>query len=157
MIMIAVPSVMLSVSDDVDAEVYLEATSGSGTIDDPYSGTLTEMSGSHFAWGDIPSEIYVEFGTIFSILVDDTPSSNEYSITEGYGLTIDYVSNRMYLNGTANVVGTCVMSCEGFGPTITRAGSEWQMTIHIVEVQPAYPSLMFDSDPSEGTIQFISS
>ena len=153
LIMIAVPSVLLSVSDDVHAEVNLEATSGSGTVDDPYSGMLTEENSTHFTWGDIPSEIYVEKGTVISILMDDLPSPNRYTVTEGYGLTLDSDMNALYLNGTANVVGSCVLSCEGMGVTISRAGTEWQMNIHIVETQPSYPILTFESDPiTEGIL-----
>ena len=134
LIMIAVPSVMLSVSDDVHAEVYLEATSGSGTIDDPYSGEVT-CNGTWF-WNKFNHEIWVEIGTSFDITVRSGAWGGEsITVTPGFGLEIS-TGNSDLLIGTANNVGQCIVTYSD--------NTEYTLTINIVNI---VEQLTFTSDP----------
>ena len=141
-LMIAVPSVILSVSDDVHAEVYLEATSGSGTIDDPYSGEVT-CNGTWF-WNKFNHEIWVEIGTSFDITVRSGAWGGEsITVTPGFGLEIS-TGNSDLLIGTANNVGQCIVTYSD--------NTEYTLTINIVE--PFEPLVFLSNPVSDGTVVF---
>ena len=100
MIMIAVPSVMLSVSDDVHAEVYLEATSGSGTIDDPYNGYLDiDME-------DWTYPMFIEVGTTMNVYGGNYNDDKAWTIQNGedYGLSMNK-NGEYYITGTVDRIG----------------------------------------------------
>lgn len=127
------------------------ATSGSGTEDDPYSGTLTTSENLYDA-DYIPLEIWVETGTEFDVTLWSVATRAiflefNFSVSDGFGLEIIVGTDSRCLTGTANVPGDCVLSCNELG----GAGPIWTVTIHIIQT---YPDLIFTSLPSEGEIEY---
>lgn len=128
------------------------ATSGSGTEDDPYSGTLTTTENLYDA-DYIPSEIWVETRTEFDVTLWSVVARAifleiTFSVSDGFGLEIAVDTNSRCLTGTANVPGDCVLTCSPLG---IDPDPIWTVTIHIVQT---YPDLIFTSLPSEGEIEY---
>ena len=129
------------------------ATTGSGTEDDPYSGVLTtteNLSGADY----IPSEIWVEAGTEFDVIIfeDGGGMASNFTLSEGFGLILNVSKYEGTVTGTANISGDCVLTDWSM---INESDPLWTVTFHIVQT---YPELVFDSDPvSDGTIAFTGS
>ena len=126
------------------------ATSGSGTEDDPYEGTLTSTDELFYA-DYIPSEIWVSKGTVVKLDLTNGPSDPsgglKVSITPGFGISVQSQIRPVmtYIGGTLEAAGDCVISCEG--------QIQFETTLHIVS---DVSELMFLSDPSDPLYATIS-
>lgn len=117
-------------------ESYITATSGLGTEDNPYSGTIgcTQPIDS----GYIPSDIYVEVGSVFNMSISS--GGQDYDVDEP--LTMINDRNSHILTGTASSAGTCRLMLNG----------EIVTTFHFVL---PYSELTFTSSPEDGDIQYV--
>lgn len=124
------------------------STEGSGTQDDPYSGTVTS---SYPAPGELPSEIWVFVGTTADMDLIDLIPEGTFDVDSGYGVSIQHSNkpSRIYLGGIFDTVGDCVLS---FTPYSGYGLDPWTMTIHIVSTTP---DLVFESNPSDGTVKYV--
>lgn len=138
--MIAVPFLsMLSVL----SEGALSATEGSGTADDPYRGIVEVVNESI---DDV--EFYVAVGTELDIVCT-------YSGVFVYGLSGDDIglilNSDIQCLGTIDAAGTAYIEFSD-----RRHVVSFIVTVHAVVIDENTP-LVFESYPSEGTIQFIGS
>ena len=137
-LMIAVPFLsMLS----VPSEGAVSATGGSGTADDPYTGIVEVAT-------EDDVEFYVAVGT--ELVIVSTYSGVWINNISGddIGLTRN---GEEQCSGTIEAAGTAYIDYSD-----TRHFVSFLVTVHAVVVDENTP-LVFESDPSEGTIQFIGS
>ena len=129
--MLCVPFV---IADDVDAE-------GSGTLDDPYRGSVSD--------GFYYSDIYIVIGTEVYLDSMGTTSSIDGYMDEGSGLVFYYSKSMYDLTGTASVVGDYNIYL-----TDRRGNTHVEYTIHVVEASVSV-TLEFLSNPiTDGTISY---
>ena len=113
-------------------ESYITATSGSGTAEDPYSGTISQSN--PWDWGYIPSDIYVEVGSSFDVALSSTSPSESFSVQDP--LQIEDAGRMVYLRGDVESTGECELTLDGGIVT----------TFHFIQT---YAELEFLSDPSD--------
>ena len=132
-----------------ELESPFTATSGSGTEDDPYSGTL-EIKDETFVLENasyLPAEIWVESGTVFDVRLDEVPTPNTYALDEGFGLEVTLKpSTGCKIIGTATGHGDCNLVITSL------SGEDDRITFHIVSDYPALEVLSDPTDPLFATI-----
>ena len=125
---------MLMSFEDVEATDSIEivATDGAGTADDPYSGDVfitVPENGSNI------EDIHVLLGSGFG-----------YEITfDGWNPTGVISLDSELEEDVLSVAGTFYFY---------RSGEPYVQII-VVEPEPEYPELVFDSNPSEGVIEYV--
>lgn len=128
------------------------ATSGSGTEEDPYSGTLTTTT-ALFDAEYVPSEIWVEIGTEFSVIAKELGTTVvvgdlRVDVDSGFGLSHHTLNTQTYITGVASSTGDCTIA-------MYEDSSElWRTEVHIVG--KLYPDLTFESDPvADGIVAWV--
>ena len=138
--MIAVPFLSMLA---VPSEGALSATEGSGTADDPYRGIVEVVLNS------IDNvEFYVAVGTELDVVCT-------FSGVYIYQLSGDDIG--LTRNGEVQVLGTIEAAGTAYIEFSDRRHvNSFTVTVHAVVIDENTP-LVFESSPSEGTIQFIGS
>lgn len=139
-LMMAVPFLsMLSVPSDGD----ISATEGSGTADDPYRGIVEVVLNSVD-----DAEFYVAVGTELDVVCTYSGFSIYQLSGDDIGLTLN---SDIQCLGTIDAAGTAYIEFSD-----RRHVVSFIVTVHAVVMDENTP-LVFESSPSEGTIQFIGS
>ena len=133
---------MLMSFDTVSAE-------GSGTLDDPYNGTITTYG--NFRSYDIVNH-YFYVGTTFvyerPVGPPEPNTGTQYVISPGFGLTIDEFEG--IISGTISQSGTIVID------EYDLLGGEKINQYTFYAVEPS-TELVFESDPTSGDIVYVGS
>ena len=120
-------------------------TSGSGTIDDPFSGKVSNTN----PW-EYPDVFYVEVGTEVSLKIDETVSAYRYFCDDGFGLSLSNDRQYRYLEGTLIQKGIFRVYYYDY----IEDSNVSVITMHVVDKTA---DLEFLSDPiSDGTITYVS-
>ena len=124
-----------------DDPVYGGDYTGSGTEDDPFSGTV--VFSNEVGNVGTPFDYYFTVGTT----IEYVPNGPSYSIgswhiDDGYGLSIDVG----HVTGTITKAGTIKVTNTQPGGTI--------LEYEIYAVEP-FHELVFESDPGDGVIRYV--
>lgn len=128
------------ISDELSDQFYV--TSGSGTIDDPFTGKIWTSNP-----GIYPKVFFVEVGTEVSLAINEGISVyNEYNCDDGFGLSI--TSNARYTTLKGTLVQTGIFHLYGE----SWEGSDLLLTMHVVDKTA---DLEFLSDPvADGVVSY---
>ena len=135
-LMMAIAALPVVCDDAADAAI--SATTGSGTPEDPYEGTLT-----FGRYSDLPEDVYVYQGTVFNGEIHDRNSPYEWTLTDGYGLSITepiFINSKYKLTGTATNLGDCILYQDG----------EPLATFHIVDSAKFVATIRFHTEGGSG-------
>lgn len=129
----------------MDGDVYVEfyaikETGGTGTIDDPYHGNM-------MLYGD-REEYWVETGTYITVNV----GGGYFQVPDGLGLEPDNPDAPGGLYGFVTNPGDYTVN---YGLRQNDGTYPYSFTIHVVEAS-SFSELVFESDPSQGAIEYIS-
>ena len=127
------------ISDELPDQFYV--TSGSGTIDDPFTGKIWTSNPRTY-----PMVFFVEVGTEVSLAINEGISLyNEYNCDDGFGLSATGDVRLITLKGTLTQTGIFHLYGESW------EGSDLLLTMHVVDKTT---DLEFLSDPTSGTITY---
>ena len=116
---------VLSVSATSEtSDAALSSTYGSGTSDDPYSGTLVTTS----AWDESSwsSDVYISFGTVVDIELGD--DSKGYAVSKLFGFEVTKSGGAYHLSGKASDVGEANVYSKPVGSSAVTLA----FTLHIL-------------------------
>ena len=122
-------------------ESHIAATDGSGTKDDPYSGTISHTN--VWDWAYIPPEIYVEVGSTFDVVLSTTSLTNVYEVDSP--LYLETLGRNVNLKGDVTEVGDCELICNG----------ELVTTFHFVQTTSELVFISSPSDEQYATITYV--
>ena len=128
------------ISDELPDQFYV--TSGSGTIDDPFTGKIWTSNP-----GTYPKVFFVEVGTEVSLAINEGISVYiEYNCDDGFGLSITNNARYTTLKGTLVQTGIFHLYGESW------EGSDLLLTMHVVDKTA---DLEFLSDPvADGVVSY---
>ena len=128
------------ISDELSDMFYV--TSGSGTIDDPFSGRVS--NGNPWIY---PKVFFVEVGTEISLKIDETVSGYNYFCDDGFELSLSNDRQYRYLDGTLTQKGIFRVYYYDY----IEDSNVSVITMHVVDKTA---NLEFLSDPTSGTITY---
>lgn len=141
LLVLSVPMLAIDQSSDEVSGAPTGEYTGTGTIDDPFSGTVVFGSVSD----PNPFGYYFTIGTTIDFESrEPSPSVADWSIDEGFGLSVD---------GSGIVTGT-ITNSGTIKVTKTDFFTGGQTIFEIYAVEPT-TELVFESDPTSGDIVYV--